>query len=206
MKNQLILLLLLFSCKCGEPTFEITADMSPVQVYDVIKLRGNYLLETTIAQLEKCITDTFTSDPTITAKKLKISCLGRFNNILIKTYHRIVKDLHDAFNDVINIEFEPFEAELTDEIFYFKYLMEIFVKRDFMIGETLNLVKKSTKYHVHPQKFENLLKIVEKQIIDFDSMFLTYRKRRNGVIATLKTMLEKREKELEQVADTMENE
>ena len=180
--------------------------MTPIQVYQVVKLRGNYLLETTIAQLEKCITDTFTADPKITSEKIKVECLGLFNNILLKTYHRIVKDLYDCFIDVINIEFEPFEAEFIDEIYYFKYIMEIFVKRDFIIGATLQFVKKSSKFHVHPQKFENLMKIVEKQIIDFDEMFLTYRKRRNGVIATLKTMLERREKELEQVTEHMEDE
>ena len=200
MKRFILVLLsfeLLFAKKKKSKTFEITPEMTTSEVYEVKKQRSIYMMETTAKQINNCVTKGFTEDVSISMRTLKIECVGEFSNIILRAYHRELKELFNAFMILFKEQIEPFAEEFRDESIYIVSLLEMMLRRDLRVSESLEYVKPSVKYHVDPQKFNELLEIVHDDLVDFDDIFMLLKAKRNSIKNEMTDRFAKREKELD---------
>ena len=184
------------------PTFEIKPEMTPSEVFGIVKKRSLFVLEATCNQADNCINEGFTKDVSIDMRILKISCVGEFDNIVMRSYHRVMKELFDAFLALFQEQIEPFGTEYRDESIYFISLLDTLIQRDLAVVESMPFISTSLKYHVDPRKFRNLMEIINDDLADFDAIFQVLKRRRNKFKTELKERFIKREKELEAMADS----
>ena len=97
------------------------------------------------------------------------------------------------------------DEEYDDEVNFFMDLLEDFIKKDFIIKDSLEIAKKSAKYYVSPHFFDSLLEICEPEIDALGQLHEKLRKDRANLKKMIDEKLEEREeylKNLKQQADT----
>ncbi len=128
---------------------------------------------------------------------MSIACSGRFGDIIDRHYKEVMNDLHLSLLDILKEQLEPFKQDLEDEINFFFMLLEILIKKDFSIKNTLDNIRDSLIFHINPRKFENMEKIIQDKIDMFDSVYKELINERNKIMNSAKDKVKQRKEYLD---------
>ena len=130
----------------------------------------SWVMDEKIRVMSACINSAFNDDPLVDADSVEEECVGFNFQILYFSYNESLRRAKGIYFEMFKRKLAMLDEAYASETLYFLDTLEMFIKKDFNLAETLELTKQTSHFHVQPKFFELLVEIAEKELQALSSL------------------------------------
>ena len=101
---------------------------------------------------------------------IRDQCVGKDYNMLNFIHNEFRARLKSVLTDVLLIKFQLMNDIYKNEVDYFLDLIHQLIDSDYALKTTIQIAKKSSKYHSNPRLFDDVVIVSEEEIDKFDEV------------------------------------
>lgn len=147
--------------------------------------------------MKECIEQEFAADLMADRDQVMTECVGLTYQILFFNYQESMRRVKQIFMELLKEKLSHLNEQYLDETEFFLDLLEDLVDKDYIIHDSLEISKSTSKYYVSPRFFDSLIDIATPEIDAFTQLHNRLREARTEIQNLMDEKLREREKYLE---------
>lgn len=181
-----------------EPTLdqEFDTDFESEEIKETLAM-VEYKMAEVNELMKECIEQEFAADLMADRDQVMTECVGLTYQILFFNYQESMRRVKQIFMELLKEKLSHLSEQYLDETEFFLDLLEDLVDKDYMIRESLEISKSTSKYYVSPRFFDSLIDIAAPEIDAFTQLHTRLRESRSEIQNLMDEKLREREKYLE---------
>ena len=157
-----------------------------------------YLLEY-YELMNNCVTENLGMHPRMTSDEAMIECCGSDFRIMIHEFDHTMKRVMEMFVSILKHKFSLMGEGYDDEISEFLGTLKDFVKRDFMIKDSLALSIRGAKMVVDGKLYQDLITASEDILHELEEYRLELKRGRDNIFIGIRQLFDERDLQIEEM-------
>ena len=117
-----------------------------------------------------CIDRHYAKDMFMDQEIVTMICLGERYEILERTYHDYLEQIHRIFDKIWKHKVKEFRDTYKDDIILFFNLIKMMTLKDLHLRKSLEVAAQNIKYTMDPETFEAIMAEIDDEITAFDEV------------------------------------
>lgn len=154
--------------------------------------------------MKECIEEEFAADLMADKDQVMTECVGLTYQILFFNFQESMRRVKQIFMELLKEKLSHLSEQYLDETEFFLDILEDFVDKDYLIKDSLEIAKSTSKYYVSPRFFDSLIDIATPEIDAFTELHNRLRAARTEIQDLMDEKLREREKYLDSLKGEVE--